>query len=311
MSKRSLLILILLLAIVDIVAAFWYLAARIEASGDSRDYFEKHNEDVAAAPADTVSEINVPDSFMIAERHAYYVSRQPAIKGDMSTYFSCIKSVKVRWPKSVNGSDDLTPLYRALLDKMFTPGSVNLEYAINQELSKPKFTSSHELGYKKIESKPTPQPGYAYRHDVLAYPVMTSMRVLVMGIEKMDYNGIERTMHNAYVHYDRATHQLIDKKDIFAIDDAALLSMINAKINELNKSKDNNLDHAMALPSEYQIKAKGISFHFAAGVVAAPNEGPIEIFLDYKTLNSTFTSAFKQLVRDNSGYWDYKRLTID
>ena len=153
--------------------------------------------------------------------------------------------------------------------------------------------------------------GYAYRHDVLAYPVMTSMRVLVMGIEKMDYNGIERTMHNAYVHYDRATHQLIDKKDIFAIDDAALLSMINAKINELNKSKDNNLDHAMALPSEYQIKAKGISFHFAAGVVAAPNEGPIEIFLDYKTLNSTFTSAFKQLVRDNSGYWDYKRLTID
>lgn len=311
MSKRSLLILILLLAIIDIVAAFWYLAARIEASGDSRDLFEMRSDTTNVATADTISETNVPDSFMIAERHAYYVSSKPAVKSDLSTYFTCVKRVKVRWPKSVNGSEDIVPLYRALLDKMFTSGSVNLEYAINQELAQPKFTSSHELEYKTVKKRPSPQPSYAYQYDILAYPVMTSMRVLVMGVEKREYNGIERTNRNAFIHYDRATHQLLTWKDVFESDNTVLLGLINSKIDALNSEKTTHLEHAMAMPAEFQIKAKGICFHFPAGIVAEPNEGPIEVFIDYKTLNTVFTPKFKQLVRDNEGFWDFKRLTFD
>lgn len=312
MSKRSLLIIILLLAIIDIVAAFWYLAARIEASGDSRDIFTiRKDTAVLATAADTISDINVPDSFMIAERQAYYVSREPAVKGDLSTYFTCVKRVKVRWPKSINGNENVVPLERAVLDKMFTPGTVNLEYAINQELSQPKFTSSHELEYKKIEKRPTPKPAYAYQYDILAYPVMTSMRVLVMGVEKIEYNGIEHKSRNAFIQYDRATHRVITWKDVFASDNNVLLGLINTKIDALNKEKNMLLEHAMAMPTEFQIKAKGISFHFPSGVIAEPNEGPIELFIDYKTLYVVFTPGFKQLVRDNEGFWDYKRLTFD
>ena len=311
MSKRSLLILILLLAIIDIVAAFWYLAARIEASGDSRDLFEMRSDTTNVATADTISDTNVPDSFMIAERHAYYVSREPAVKSDQSTYFTCVKRVKVRWPKSVNGSEDIVSLYRALLDKMFNPGTVNLEYAINQELAQPKFTSSHELEYKTVEKRPNPQPSYAYQYDILAYPVMTSMRVLVMGVEKVEYNGIERSRRNAFVHYDRAIHKLLTWKDVFASDNTVILGLINNKIEALNLEKNIQLEHAIAMPTEFQIKPKGICFHFPAGVVAAPNEGPIEVFIEYKTLNTVFTQGFKQLVRDNEGFWDYKPLTFD
>lgn len=311
MSKRSLFILILLLAVIDIVAAFWYLAARIETSGDSRDFFELRSDSVPATLADTISDINVPDSFMIAERHAYYVSSEPAVKGDLSTYFSCVKRVKVRWPKSVNGSADIASLHRALLDKMFTSGAIDLERSVSQYLAQVSFTSSHELSYKQVDRCPTPQSSYAYESVTLAYPVMTSMRLLVMGVDKIVFNGIEHTVNSAFVHYDRSTHRLLTKKDIFAADDDVLLGIVNAKIDLLNKEKNMHLSRGTALPAEFQAKARGISFYFPTGILAAPNEGPIEIFVDYKTLNVVFTPSFQQLVHDNDGFWDYKRLTAD
>ena len=98
---------------------------------------------------------------------------------------------------------------------------------------------------------------------------------------------------------------------MFASDNSVLLGIINTKIDVLNTERSIRLEHAMAMPVEFQIKAKGISFHFPAGAVAEPNEGPIEIFIDYKTLNVVFTSPFKQLVRDNEGFWDYKRPNFD
>lgn len=309
MSKRSLLILILLLAVIDIVAGFWYLAARIETSGDSRDIFSMRDDSITAVLADTISEINVPDSFMIAERHAYYVSNEPAVKNDVSTYLSCVKRVKIRWPKSVNGSDDIASLHRALLHKMFASGVVDLEDAVGQYLSLPVFTSSQEVGYKRVDGRPTPQEAFGYESTILAYPVMTSMHLLVMGVDKIIKNGNERVTHNAYVHYDRSTHRLLNKSDIFAATDDVILGIINAKIDLLNQEKDLHLEHSMAMPSEYQAKARGISFHFPAGIVAAPSAGPVELFVDYKTLNVVFTQPFRQLVSDNEGYWDYKHLT--
>ncbi|MBO4870821.1 MAG: hypothetical protein J5565_02415 [Muribaculaceae bacterium] len=310
MSKRSLLIIILLLTIVDIVAAFWYLAARIEASGSSRDIFEIVPDTTVAEMADTLTETNVPDSFMMAEQHAYYVSQQPAIKGDNSTYFYCVKRVKVRWPKSVNGSSRMGQLEHAMLEKMFPMVGNDLEQSINMFLGQPSFNSTHELAYNKIDFLPASASSYSNRSDIVAFPVMTSMRLLVMGIEKYVFNGIETITSTAYVHYDRGTHRLLEKKDIFAEKDVVILGIINAKIDQLNREKGSQLQHASTMP-EFQAKAKGISFHFPTGIIAAPNEGPIEVFVDYPKIKPALTTSFKRLVAENTGFWDYKHVTID
>ncbi|MBR1804673.1 MAG: hypothetical protein IJ775_07230 [Muribaculaceae bacterium] len=308
MSKRSLLIIIMLLAIIDIVAAFWYLAVRIEASGDSRDLFSIRTDTAQVQVADTIIDTNVPDTFMIAERHAYFVSVHPAVKGDNSTYYACTMRVKVRWPQSVNGSNNVKSLEQALMAKMFSAASNSLDQGMAMFLAKPTFSAPGKIDYKLLTKRPTPKPAYASRRTVMAFPVMTSMRLLVMGIEKHDHIGNEKTTHSAFVHYDRGMHRVLNKKDIFQREDAAVVAIINKKIDALSKIQ---LKHADTFPTEFQIKAKGICFYFSPGMVADTAEGPIEIFVDYGSLRSVFTPAFKQLVDTNDGFWDYKPLSLD
>lgn len=311
MTKRSLLIIILLLAIVDIVAAFWYLAARIEASGDSRDIFAVRTDTTQVLDADTIADSNVPDTFMIAERHTYYVSEHPAVQGNNGTYYACTMRVKVRWPQSVNGSNNIKSLEQAMISKMFSINSSSLDQGIAMFLAKPVFSTPQAIDYKIVTKTPTPQPAYASGRAVVAYPVMTSMRLLVMGIEKHDFAGSEKSSHFACVHYDRGLHRVLAKKDIFNPDDMTVLAKINAKIDHLNKEKSGTLRHADAFPAEFQAKAKGICFYFPAGMVADASEGPIDIFVDYASLKPVLTPAFKQLVDTNEGFWDYKRFTLD
>ena len=308
MSKRSLLIIIMLLTIVDIVAAFWYLAVRIETSGDSRDLFSIRTDTTQVQEADTISDINVPDTFMMAERHTYFVSVHPAVKGDNTTYYACTMRVKVRWPQSVNGSDNVKSLEQAMMTKMFGTKCSSLDQGIAMFLAKPTFNAPNEIEHKVITQRPTPKPAYASRRTIIAFPVMTSMRLLVMGIEKHDHIGDEQSMHSAFVHYDRGMHRVLNKKDIFQRNDAAIMAIINKKIDALNTIQ---LKHADSFPDEFQAKEKGICFHFAPGALADPAEGPIEIFVDYGSLRSVFTPAFKQLVDTNEGFWDYKHLSLD
>lgn len=85
MSKRNLVIIIALLVIVDIAAAFWYLSLRIEASGESHDLWQRS--DTTATVADTLTTASIPDTFDIKEFHAYHVSRTPSIRGDENSYY--------------------------------------------------------------------------------------------------------------------------------------------------------------------------------------------------------------------------------
>ena len=68
MSKRSILIAIALLTIIDIIAAFWYLALRLEREGGSHDLFERSHDSTALVSADTLDVVSVPDTFELSAR---------------------------------------------------------------------------------------------------------------------------------------------------------------------------------------------------------------------------------------------------
>ena len=311
MSKRTYFIIILLLVVIDIVAGFWYLAVRIEAGGNGIDLFDPRADSTQVTAADTISELNVPDVFRTFSRDTFFVSNLPADKMVSSSHFTSVKRIRLRWPEQVNGNDSLALLERALLEKMFATDRTSLTFAVSQELGKPTFNTTHQVSYHTVAKAPTTQSKYSNVSTLLTYPIMTSMRLLVMKVERKRYNGIETTTTTAYVHYDRGLQRVLAKGDIFdSENDPKLLELINSKIDRLNLEHKLNYSQATQLPTEFMAKRNGILFVFATGVITDPAEGPIEVFVDYKTLQPVFTPLFKKLVEDNEGFWDYKPLTV-
>ena len=63
MTKRNLIITIILLSFIDLVAAGWYVSQRIEASGKSQDLFNQRDSTDYVAEADTVTLASEADLF--------------------------------------------------------------------------------------------------------------------------------------------------------------------------------------------------------------------------------------------------------
>ena len=120
MTKKNLIIVIILLILIDLAAVGWYMSRRIEASGKSQSLFEQRDSTEEIAMADTVVNASQADVFDKVQHNTYYfISNSPSIKGDETSYYTSTKHVKVRWPKKVNGNDELTELNKELIRRAF------------------------------------------------------------------------------------------------------------------------------------------------------------------------------------------------
>lgn len=305
MTKRNLVIIIALLVVIDIAAAFWYLSLRIEASGESRDLWQRG--DTSVTVADTLTTASIPDTFDVKEFHAYYVSHSPAVRGDENSYYTCVKRVKVRWPVSINGNDSLPALERALQTCLFGSDNNNLAYAATRWTRVPKFNIEALTEFKEISTQPKIVSRYAYTEQLLAYPIMTSLRLLVMEIDHRTHASETSTLATRYVHYDRVKQSVLQRKNIFEPEqEPILLALINEKIERLNNEKRLQLERAAKVANDFHAIRGGIIFDYPAGEIAPASEGTIEILLDYPLLSSVLTQEFKNLLNLNDGYWKYK-----
>ena len=305
MSKRNLVIIIALLVIIDIAAAFWYLSLRIEARGESHDLWQ--SEETPATIADTLTTVSIPDTFDVKEFHAYHVSRTPSVRGDENSYYVCVRRVKVRWPISINGNDSLPALERALHKRMFGNDNNNLAVAATQWMRTPRFTIESVTDYKETERQPKLVGPYAYCEQLLAYPILTSLRLLVMEVDHRTRNGETSTLTTQYVHYDRIKQSVIERKSIIdPNEEPILLTLINSKIERLNHEKQLQLEHASKVANEFHATRVGIIFDYPAGEIAPTSEGVIEVLIDYPLLGPVLTQDFKNLLNLNDGYWKYK-----
>ena len=287
MTKKNLIIVIILLSIIDLVALGWYMSRRIEASGKSQNLFEQRDSTEVIAMADTVSTASQADVFEKEQDNTYYyIADNPNIPGDESSYYTSIKHVKVRWPKKINGNDELD--------------------ALNKELIKKAFGNSQS----KMKDARYVYPVYGNVAQVLVYPYMTSQRLLVMEIDKLEYNGSSDVETNSFIHYDRQNQRILSRLDILMADmekENKLLKLINNKIDELNKGRgdENRLQHALNVPAEICCRSKGILFLFGHGIISS---NPIEILVEYDKIKPFLTKEFELLVDNNEGFWVYKEV---
>lgn len=307
-TKRAFFIVIAVLVILDIAAAFWYVAGRL------------NNDDEATNPFDTEKAVGdsaivgetVPDKFEITERSAYFVSKSPVSSSKPGVHWTSAKRYKGRIPVSVNGSDAIADLLKHIESRAFglETGSVNTCAAAF--LKSPKFNSSATIDYKAVSKAPQVHETYGNVSIIKIYPTFTSDYLLVMAIDKQDYDGTTRTQHMSYVIYNRKKHQVLEKENILSQKHLPkILALVNSHIDELNMGGSLNLRHAANLPAEITLGRKGILFVFESGSIADIDKGIIDVFLPYSRLKPYFTAEFKNIVEANNGYWDYEPVKFD
>ena len=310
MTKKNLIIVIILLAFIDLVAAGWYMARRIEASGASPALFSQRDSTEVVTMADTLVTTFQPDEFDKIQHNSYYfVSNSPSVPGDESSRYTSIKHVKLKWPKSVNGNDDLSNLNKELIRAAFGNSQNNMKDARYVFLNNPNFNRPlADDEYHSQVKAPHIYPVYGNVTQVMVYPYMTSQRLLVMEIDKQEYNGSTTIENSTTVHYDRLNQRVLSRVDILQTDmekESKLLKLLNRKIDELNKgrSDENRLQHALNVPAEIRCNKSGILFLFKHGAI---QNSPIEILLDYEQMKPFLTKDFEQLVENNGKYRLYK-----
>lgn len=304
MTKKNLIITIILLTIIDLVAAGWYMSRRIESGGKSQDLFGLRDSTEAVVEADTLSSASQADSFDKLQSNSYYfIANTPSIAGDKNSYYTSIKHVKVKWPLSINGNEELDELNKELTMKAFGNSHSRMKDARYLYLNAPEFNKPIGDDYHSLTKAPAIHPVYGNVSQVMVYPYMTSQRLLVIEVDKSEYNGSTTLESSSFVHFDRFKQRVLSRVDILAADagkETKLLKLINKKIDDLNNGRSSNkLQHALNVPAEICCSDKGIMFHFRHGSIS--NEAT-RVLIDYDKLEPYFTEEFKQLLELNDDY---------
>ena len=305
MTKRNLIITIILLSFIDLVAAGWYMSRRIEASGNSQNFFAQRDSTEVVIEADTVVTTFQDDLFDELQHNTYYfIANTPSISGDNSSRYTSIKHVKVRWPRKVNGDSEFEQLNKELISKAFGNAQSRMKDARYLYLNKPTFNKPIGDDYKTLSSAPTIVPVYGNVSQVLVYPYMTSQRLLVMEVDKVEYNGRSTNETDYFIHYDRQRQRVLSRIDILIADvdkENKLLKVINKKIDEMNKGRgdSNQLQHALNVPAEVCCSKKGVLFQYKQGSIS---NDAIAVMVNYDDVEPFMTEDFKELLRNNDDY---------
>ena len=308
MTKRTLIIIIAILAVLDIAAGFWYLASHVNSDGKSGELFEN---DRQAVDADTISESIVPDKFKIIEKQGYFVSKEPSKQGHYRTYWSSVKRFKGRIPVTINGSTAINSLMAEITRKTFGFNDPSLETHINAFTKEPVFNTKEDVDYKKMLKKPFTEDHYGNVQNIKVYPTFNSNHILVMVIDQTTFNGDYFQEKMQFVTFNRLRQQVMTNDEIINYNESSeILNLVNENIDKL-KEEGHDLHHAIHLPSEIYVRRNGIFFIFPAGTIASLNDGMQEIFVYYKQLKPYLTKDFRHIVEHNNGFWHYNPISFN
>lgn len=309
-TRRPYIIAISLLAVLDIAAGFWYFANHINADGRSGGLLWDNGSGAEAAMADTLASALASNRFEpVLNRTACYTSAFTMPTGEgQSGHYTCIKQVKLRMPKAVNGYTELGELRQAIADKAFDRTGKSLGQAVADFVDAAEFNLGGNSDYEPSPSVTT-RSVVGREHRVKAFPYSTSERLLEYEVYSYVYDGYRRSERTAYVHYDRARHRVLGMADVFRpTESGRLLQLINKRIATIARKKGQKLNSATTVAPEFLVDQRGISMVYAEGAIASPESGVSYVFLPYSELSPCLTDEFKRMLAGDCGYHRYKAL---
>ncbi len=309
-TRRPYIIAISLLAVLNIAAGFWYFANHVNADGRSGGLLWDNGTDSEAVMADTLASAMASNRFEpVTDRVACYTSAftLPSSDGKGSPY-TCIKQVKLRMPKAVNGSTELGELRQAIADKAFDRSGESLGKAIDAFVGAAEFNLGGNSDYTQSPSVTT-RSVVGREHRVKAFPYSTSERLLQYEVYSYVYDGYRRSERVGFVLYDRARHRVLGIADVFRpTESGRLLELINSRIAKVARKKGQKLNSATTVAAEFVVERRGISMVYAEGAIASPESGVSYVFLPYSELGLCLTDEFKRLLDGDCGYQRYTPL---
>lgn len=307
MTTRSLIVVIVVLAVIDIVAGVWYLDGKLNDNGKSPFTFSFNDSD--AVEASTVAESVGNDEFSTMSDNAYFVTDKPVDVGGMSDPLSSTMRIKAKWPKRVNGDTEPRALTEALLGKMFATSYADLASAIKSELSHPVFCTATNEKYSKVNESPIVTERFSHVQSVKAYPVMNSNRLLVYEVDKKTFGDAQSgtSKNTQFVVYDRLKGKVLSLADMVADgNDNKVLALINKKIDTIN-GKTSRFGHARVLPDNVRVKHEGLLFYFQSGELGSSE---VEIYIALDAVKKLLTPSFADIMKSNGDFVDFKPITF-
>ena len=116
MTKRTLLIIIGLLVLLDSAAFFVYLIGN--SNSDGKSPIENVFRDSVACVADTIPDTLTQDKFDTITRSESFLSLDKMKVGNEFKSMKCMMKIKLIWPVAVNNNNDLSSLHRELLSRI-------------------------------------------------------------------------------------------------------------------------------------------------------------------------------------------------
>lgn len=299
MTKRTLVIIIGLLVLLDVAAIIIYLAGTKNHDGKSPLDFtiDKSNE---VTLADTIPGTATLDDFETITDTVNYISTDKVPdRGDMKRMTSTI-IINLAWPKTVNGSKQFLELQNALMTKLAGKTFPSVKQMVATLTGTPKFVAhtTHSTTINKDFSKSHGASQYTCRYTV--QPHFGTHYRLEMMVTTETFDGHSNSRKFSVVHYDRQKGKVITTDQIF--DHAStsdVLSLVNQAIESKKINGSHNMHETTNLPQNFVLGEKSVIFY------VEQNGEYHEVKVSNDDLNPYFTTYYKELIINDTKLVSY------
>ena len=295
MTKRTLFIIIGLLALLDAAAIIIYMAG----------HYNHDDEQTETVPADIISKDLKTDVFDTIQTTANYLSVDKILDNGEQKRMSATIMFKMIWPKEVNGNKQLRELENELMMKMVGSPHTTINALVDNVMKNPKFvkSSSH---YTRVNNDFSASKNASHTtHRYLVFPYVSTRYRLEMIVILDTFDGTHDSRSMKIVHYDRMHGKVITTDRIFeSSENNDIVALINQSIEgmKLEKERD-NLHEISSIPDEFLLGEKSVIFYVKQGTKL------YEIRVSNNNLKDYFTDEYNELLSNDSHFISYDYLT--
>ncbi len=302
MTKRTLFIIIGLLALLDVAAIIIYLSAPNREGKSPLDTTFDRND--THTQADILPDKTTIDDFESYQDTVNFLSTDKVEDGGELKRMSATVMINLYWPKEINNSNQFLELQNALMLKLTGKTYPNAKTMFQDLISNPKFVkpSTH---FTRVDRDFSASRGAS--HTTRRYTVMphfgTHFRLeMMVVIDTFDGSSDSRSFY--IVHYDRQKGKIITNDEIFDNSSTRdVVALINQKIESMKIDGGlESMNEITSIPKEFVLGEKSAIFYVEQG------QKYYEVKVNYSALEPYFTSYFAEQFKNDTKLVSYQNI---
>lgn len=300
MTKRTLFIIIGLLALLDLAAIIIYLSApNREGKSPLGTTFDNINRGTHTQADVLPDKASLDDFETIADTVNFISTDKVEDHGEMKR-MSATVIVKLLWPKTINGSKQFMELQNALMTKLTGKTYSSVKHMMADLTSHPKYVrpTTHSTRINKDFSSSRGASHTTRRYFVQPH-FGTHFRLEMMVVtEVLDGGQESRTF--SIVHYDRQKGKVITSDQIFDSSSMSdIIALINQSIEDKMISKNVNMHEVDNIPKNFVLGENYVIFY------VEQDSKQYQVKVSNDDLSPYFTTYYNDLIINDTKLISY------